>query len=117
MRTSREGGSDATVASRAHPARRGPRSSQHLMADVHSDEQRAWIAWPLCATGQVDPDWFFASRGTPEYRAAKALCSRCPLQRTCAEFAMRADIPYGVFGGMDGHDRELLAIARRRRRH
>lgn len=124
MHTSRDGGTDATAraaaraaasASRAHPARRGPRSSQHLMADVHADEQRSWTPPPLCATGAVDPDWFFASRGTPEYRAAKALCARCPLRAACADFALRAHIPYGLFGGLDGHDRALRTVLARRR--
>lgn len=127
MQTSRDGGknatahataragADSTAAARAHPARRGPRSSQHLMADVHASEQRSWIPLPLCATGAVDPDWFFASRGTPEYRAAKALCARCPLRATCADFALRAQIPYGLFGGLDGHDRALRTVLARRR--
>lgn len=115
MRTPRH--SDTDAAAQSHPARRGPRSTHHLMADVHSDEQRSWTALPLCATGAVDPDWFFASRGTPEYRAAKALCARCPLKPICADFAVRAHIPFGVFGGLDGHDRDVLELAARRRRH
>ncbi len=43
-------------------------------------------------------------------RAAKALCSRCPVVEECAAHALAAREPYGVWGGMTEDDRvELYA--------
>jgi WhiB family redox-sensing transcriptional regulator len=42
--------------------------------------------------------------------AAKAVCAQCPVIRECAEHALRAREPYGVWGGLSETERdEILA--------
>jgi WhiB family redox-sensing transcriptional regulator len=40
--------------------------------------------------------------------AAKAVCAVCPVIRACAEHALRAREPYGVWGGMSESDRDRI---------
>jgi WhiB family redox-sensing transcriptional regulator len=40
--------------------------------------------------------------------AAKAICQTCPVIRQCAEHALRAREPYGVWGGMSEADRDRI---------
>jgi WhiB family transcriptional regulator, redox-sensing transcriptional regulator len=46
---------------------------------------------------------------------AKAICQACPVLQQCREHALKAQEPYGVWGGM-GEDerRQIIAAARRR---
>lgn len=69
-----------------------------------------------CARGDIDPDWFFAQRGTREYRVAKALCKSCPVRVACAAFAVTEEIPHGLFGGQDDGQRAPAIRALRQRR-
>lgn len=61
-----------------------------------------------------DPSLFFHPEGergaVREARdeAAKAICSTCPVLRTCAEHALQAREPYGVWGAMTEDDREAI---------
>ncbi|WP_245614082.1 WhiB family transcriptional regulator [Actinokineospora inagensis] len=48
-------------------------------------------------------------------RAAKQVCSSCPVLRRCRDHALRTAEPYGVWGGLDEHERaELRRRARQR---
>jgi WhiB family redox-sensing transcriptional regulator len=40
--------------------------------------------------------------------AAKDICATCPVIRQCAEHALRAREPYGVWGGMSEGDRDRI---------
>ena len=41
-------------------------------------------------------------------RQAKAICRRCPVIAQCREHALKAHEPYGVWGGLGEHEREVL---------
>ena len=43
-------------------------------------------------------------------RAAKAVCARCPVIAECADYAIRAREPYGVWGGMTEEERERIYV-------
>lgn len=88
------------------------------MTSVSGTAAPAAARFPVarCAAGDVDPDWFFASRGTAELRAAKALCRSCPVRAACAAYAVDAEIPHGVFGGQDDHERAMKIRALHKRR-
>ncbi|MCX5000927.1 WhiB family transcriptional regulator [Streptomyces longwoodensis] len=59
----------------------------------------------LCA--QTDPDLFFPAghNQASDTRQAKRMCQRCPIQRACAEWAIREGIRDGVWGGLSEDDR------------
>ena len=66
-----------------------------------------------------DPDMFFHPEGergparTAREMAAKAVCSRCPVQRQCAMHSLSVREPYGVWGGMSEDEREAIYSRRR----
>jgi WhiB family transcriptional regulator, redox-sensing transcriptional regulator len=45
--------------------------------------------------------------------AAKAVCSRCPVQDPCLQHALATREPYGVWGGMSESEREQALGAQR----
>ena len=73
-----------------------------------------WMEQALCA--QTDPDLWFPEGNPVEIRIkkqkAKAICSWCPVQAECLQFAVLT--PYiqdGVWGGLDAA--EVRRLARR----
>ena len=66
-------------------------------------ESRAWMSGAVCA--QTNPDLWFA---------AKKVCQTCPVVAECGEYAIRANILYGIWGGMTLRERQ--AVKRRNRK-
>ena len=64
-----------------------------------------WTASALCA--QADPDAFFPEMGGSA-RAAKAVCSRCPVRAECLAEALANREPFGVWGGLTARERRGL---------
>jgi hypothetical protein len=68
-----------------------------------------------------DPELFFpvAGSGSELYvrqvAEAKAVCAGCPVRARCLEFALE-QLPYGVAGGLDEHERAALRRGQRRTR-
>ncbi|MGC1208383.1 MAG: WhiB family transcriptional regulator, partial [Ornithinimicrobium sp.] len=75
--------------------------------------------WRLAGScRQVDPDLFFAEseRGptrTALIVAAKAVCEACPVMRVCREHGLRAQEPFGIWGGLT--EAERASTLRRQR--
>jgi WhiB family redox-sensing transcriptional regulator len=44
--------------------------------------------------------------------AAKMMCARCPVRIQCADYAVRAHEPYGVWGGLTEEDRAVFTQRR-----
>jgi len=58
-----------------------------------------WVRDAVCAT--TSPDLFFPDHGDMEtVRAAKRICASCPVRTECAEYAIRTNQTYGIWGGM-----------------
>ncbi len=66
------------------------------------------------ACRQADPDLFFHPEGERgprkdgRERAAKAVCSSCPVLRQCRAHSLSVREPYGVWGGLSEDEREQL---------
>jgi WhiB family redox-sensing transcriptional regulator len=43
-----------------------------------------------------------------EIRIAKAICVQCPIKQECLEYALVADEPYGIWGGLTPTERNIL---------
>lgn len=69
------------------------------------------------ACRDLDPDLFFPVGVTgpaiEQIEAAKSLCTECPVQVDCLEFALATNQEYGVWGGTTEDERRVI---RRRRR-
>ena len=81
-----------------------------LPAPDHS----AW-AWQSRGACRGEPISLFfhpdAERGQAARRrdeSAKEICGRCQVQAQCREFALRTREPYGIWGGMNPHERAAL---------
>lgn len=73
--------------------------------------------WQLhAACKDVNTNQFFhpdnerGSARTTRDERAKQICQRCPVMLACREHALRAQEPYGVWGGLSERERhEVLA--------
>lgn len=75
-----------------------------------------WRDQAIC-TGE-DPELFFPIGAIgPGTRAqtelARAVCNRCPVRPACLNLALRANIDYGMWGGLDENERRTLTRQRR----
>jgi len=85
---------------------------QQPLAQVPADAIWGWQELGACRS--ADPDLFFHpqnERGlarSRRERAAQAVCATCPVRIECADYAIRAREPYGVWGGLTEEDRERI---------
>lgn len=61
------------------------------------------------ACRDVDPELFFpigvSGTAVGQAKAAKAVCSGCPVTEKCLSFAVTTNQEYGVWGGLDEEER------------
>ena len=85
---------------------------QQPLAQVPKDAVWHWQEHGACL--EADPLLFFHpqnERGSARIRrdrAAKMICASCPVRVECADYAVRAREPYGVWGGLSKEDREQI---------
>jgi WhiB family redox-sensing transcriptional regulator len=76
-----------------------------LLAEAAADTKRSWRARGHCA--ETDPELFFPPRDGPADEA-RAICGSCAVRRQCLAYAITADEPYGIWGGLDPGERRNL---------
>ena len=75
---------------------------------VPISEERPWVVFSACR--DVDPDVFFPT--TKEDSAhAISICSTCPVQIECLDYALGAGERYGIWGGLSEKRRKELSRA------
>ena len=79
--------------------------SPRLLAEARSDTARTWTGQALCVG--ADPELFFPSGDGPAARARR-ICARCPVRAQCLAYAVTADERFGIWGGLDPHERHNL---------
>lgn len=85
---------------------------QQPLAQVPDDVQWFWQEQAACAN--LDTSMFFHpqnERGSARMRrdrTAKLVCAACPVRLECADYAIRAREPYGVWGGLTEEERERI---------
>ena len=93
---------------------------QQPLAQVPDDVRWTWQDFGSCR--ETDPLLFFHpqnERGSARVkrdRGAKLVCAGCPVRLECADYAVRAREPYGVWGGLSESEREVI-FARLDSRH
>jgi WhiB family transcriptional regulator, redox-sensing transcriptional regulator len=65
----------------------------------------SWMRAGRCR--DLPPDMFFPTNGQGVV-AAQRICSTCPVQRACLEFALAKRIHHGVWGGTSERERRRL---------
>ncbi|GAC1385180.1 MAG: hypothetical protein NVSMB4_12590 [Acidimicrobiales bacterium] len=70
----------------------------------------SWRIGASCA--DVDPELFFpvgvTGPAVTQIADAKAVCTGCPVQTECLEFAITTNQEYGVWGGTSEDERRVL---------
>ena len=66
--------------------------------------------WFAGLFAQTDPELFFPEK-SGSTRAAKAVCTGCPVRAECLEHALAHDERYGVWGGTSERERRRLKDA------
>lgn len=64
-----------------------------------------WTEQAMCA--QTDPERFFPELGGTA-TDAKKICSRCEVKVVCLEYALKNNVPYGVWGGLTRQERRHM---------
>jgi WhiB family transcriptional regulator, redox-sensing transcriptional regulator len=72
-----------------------------------------WMATGRCR--DMDPAIFFPSDGVG-VQFAQRICSDCPAQPQCLEYALVHRVDHGVWGGASERERRRLLRLRRRSR-
>ena len=87
---------------------------QQPLAQVPSDATWEWQEHGACR--EADTALFFHpqnERGLSRVRrdrAAKSVGGRCDVRLECADYAIRAREPYGVWGGLTEEERERIYV-------
>lgn len=74
-----------------------------------------WVLQAACKDS--DPEIFFPSIGSELVKKldqAQQICSVCPVQPECLEYAIENNLDEGIWGGLSGNQR--IIIRRRNRR-
>ena len=83
----------------------------------HGQRDETWFEAAACREADLrlffDPEGEGAKPRAERERAAKAVCSWCPVRRECLIFALATPERYGIWGGLTARERSSL----RRRRH
>ncbi len=79
--------------------------SASLLEDAAADTRRQWSARGICI--DADPEIFFPL-GDGAAAEARAICGSCPVRRECLAYAIAADEPFGIWGGLDPQERRNL---------
>jgi WhiB family redox-sensing transcriptional regulator len=74
------------------------------------DSDEIWRAEAACQ--DTSPEIFYCIGNDPEtHLEAKTICSSCPVQEECLEYAFRTNQKHGVWGGQTEEERK---VSRRR---
>ncbi len=86
--------------------------SPRALAQGTMDIKRRWSVHALCRA--TDPEIFFPPNDSPATEARR-ICASCPVRRQCLAYAVAADEPFGIWGGLTTEERRNLR--RQLRRH
>jgi WhiB family redox-sensing transcriptional regulator len=100
------------VPSRSHLPDPSKLLTAQLLAEAQADPARKWAAAALC-TG-ADPVLFFPPGDHPALEA-RGVCATCPVRGQCLAYAVLADEPFGIWGGLDHAERHTLRRQLQRR--
>lgn len=72
------------------------------------------VAARPCTVPGVNPELWFADKGSPERAEAVALCKSCPFRADCAASGLSEE--FGVWGGMEPENLSRQRVVRARLR-
>ncbi|HYZ55073.1 MAG TPA: WhiB family transcriptional regulator [Streptosporangiaceae bacterium] len=79
--------------------------SPQVLEEAAADTKRRWSVHALCTAS--DPEIFFPT-GDSLTSEARDICTQCPVRLNCLAYAITADEPFGIWGGVDPQERRAL---------
>ncbi|MFF1552998.1 WhiB family transcriptional regulator [Rhodococcus erythropolis] len=77
-----------------------------LPLDLPAPRIEAWDWQVRASCRSRDVNLFFEEvEGSPEEQEAKQICSHCKVIQQCRDYAITANEPHGVWGGLLPHER------------
>ncbi len=76
-------------------------------------EDEEWRTRAACR-GHPDPDPIWNPNRPEQAAEGKRICSICPVQARCAEYALTRREPHGTWGGMTEWERDYVLTGRYR---
>lgn len=67
--------------------------------------------WQFQGNCKPEDDKIFFSELPSKVARAKIICSTCPVQKQCLDFAISNNIEEGIFGGFTPNERKSLVLA------
>jgi WhiB family redox-sensing transcriptional regulator len=83
--------------------------AERLLFDRMVPQGGDWAAQGLCR--EVDGDLWFPEQGNGSARQAKEICAQCPVKTECADWALKAREPHGIWGGLSEQERARIRRA------
>lgn len=68
-------------------------------------EDLSWMELALCR--EVQGEFWFPEKGEP-IDEARAVCRRCPVCTTCANYAIKHEVAHGVWGALSVKERQQI---------
>ena len=87
--------------------------SPPLLEQAAADTKRVWSVHALCTAS--DPGIFFPPSDSPATQA-RQICAQCPVRGSCLAYAVAADEPFGIWGGLNPRERRHLRRQLQRRK-
>ena len=81
-----------------------------VRAELRAQIMPGWGESAACASGWVNPDWWFISTDDPCQAVAREVCDSCPVRRSCLAHALATGEPNGIWGGFDESERAWLRL-------
>ena len=77
------------------------------LSDLMWEPDTGWRESAACSG--VESDTFFpASEDESAAKAAKKICTECPVQEACLQYALSTNQAAGVWGGLDASERRRM---------
>jgi WhiB family transcriptional regulator, redox-sensing transcriptional regulator len=86
--------------------------SPRCLEEAAADPRREWSVDALCVTSDLD---IFFPPGDDPAMEARQICADCPVRGQCLAYAVAADEPFGIWGGLDTQERRTLRRLLQRR--
>lgn len=84
--------------------------------DIIAPNHESWRSAARCS--EMDTTMFFpigvTGSAEMQIQTAKAICTSCPVEDKCLEYAINTNQEYGIWGGKDEEERRIIRRIRRR---
>lgn len=86
--------------------RAGRRAPHRPNGDRRTGVERVPGSWADDAACRNHDTAMWFSSAIADIARARTICAGCPVRQQCADYAIEAEEPWGIWGGLDQHERD-----------